>query len=113
MILKDITTVGYNVSDVEAIKTAIHNILNINRGEIPFRRNFGSKIEEHLFSPITKINSIKLKSEILRAIGNHLPYTNIDNITIIPDVDKKSYHVRINLIVENLGEILFETDLTI
>ena len=75
------------VSDEDAIKRSVKNIIFTILGEKPFEPNFGSVINQSLFDLSTNLNEIRVSDEIKQSLLNYEP--RIDNIvattTIYPD----------------------------
>ena len=75
------------VSNEDAIKRSVKNIIFTILGEKPFEPEFGSVINQSLFDLNTSLNEIRVSDEIQQSLLNYEP--RIDNIvattTIYPD----------------------------
>ena len=68
------------VSDEDAIKRSVKNIIFTILGEKPFEPEFGSVINNSLFELNTSLNEMKVSDEIKQSLLNFEP--RIDNIRI-------------------------------
>ena len=75
------------VSDEDAIKRSVKNIIFTILGEKPFEPNFGSVISDSLFELNTNLNEIRISDEIKQSLLNY--ETRIDNtevtVSVYPD----------------------------
>ena len=72
------------VSDEDAIKRSVKNIIFTILGEKPFEPNFGSVIYQSLFDLSTNLNEIRISDEIKQSLLNYEP--RIDNIVVTSSV---------------------------
>ena len=72
------------VSDEDAIKRSVKNIIFTILGEKPFLPLFGSVINESLFDLNTNLNEIRISDEIKQSLLNYEP--RIDNIEVAASV---------------------------
>ena len=72
------------VSDEDAIKRSVKNIIFTILGEKPFLPLFGSVINESLFDLNTNLNEIRISDEIKQSLLNYEP--RIDNIVVTSSV---------------------------
>ena len=72
------------VSDEDAIKRSVKNIIFTILGEKPFEPNFGSVINQSLFDLSTNLNEIRISDEIKQSLLNYEP--RIDNIVVTSSV---------------------------
>ena len=68
------------VSDEDAIKRSVKNIIFTILGEKPFEPNFGSVMNQSLFDLNTNLSEIKVSDEIKASLDNYEP--RIDNIDV-------------------------------
>ena len=59
------------VSDEDAIKRSVKNIIFTILGEKPFEPNFGSVINQSLFDLSTNLNEIRVSDEIKQSLLNY------------------------------------------
>ena len=72
------------VSDEDAIKRSVKNIIFTILGEKPFEPNFGSVISQSLFDLNTNLNEIRISDEIQQSLLNYEP--RIDNIVVTASI---------------------------
>ena len=76
------------VSNEDAIKRSVKNIIFTILGEKPFAPNFGSVISQSLFDLNTNLNEIRISDEIKQSLLNYEP--RIDNIEVTVSVYPES-----------------------
>ena len=88
------------VSNEDAIKRSVKNIIFTILGEKPFEPNFGSVISQSLFDLNTNLNEIRISDEIQQSLLNYEP--RIDNIvattTIYPDSNELNCTVQYDIV---------------
>ena len=88
------------VSNEDAIKRSVKNIIFTILGEKPFEPNFGSVISQSLFDLNTNLNEIRISDEIQQSLLNYEP--RIDNIvattTIYPDSNELNCIVQYDIV---------------
>ena len=72
------------VSDEDAIKRSVKNIIFTILGEKPFEPNFGSVINQSLFDLSTNLNEIRVSDEIKQSLLNYEP--RIDNVVVTASI---------------------------
>ena len=72
------------VSDEDAIKRSVKNIIFTILGEKPFEPNFGSVINQSLFDLNTNLSEIRVSDEIKQSLLNYEP--RIDNIVVTTSI---------------------------
>jgi phage baseplate assembly protein W len=94
--------------DIEAIKNSLRNIFTTKRGQKILNPDFGSSLDQYLFTPITQANAKAIGNQILRSISLYEPRINIDNVIVTPDIDKNLYYIAIyyNLLEIKKNEII-------
>ena len=88
------------VSDEDAIKRSVKNIIFTILGEKPFEPNFGSVINQSLFDLNTNLSEIRVSDEIKQSLLNYEP--RIDNIeatvSIYPDSNEVNCTVQYDIV---------------
>ena len=88
------------VSDEDAIKRSVKNIIFTILGEKPFDPEFGSVINDSLFELNTSLNEMKVSDEIKQSLLNFEP--RIDNIrvtvSIYPDSNELNCAVQYDIV---------------
>ena len=72
------------VSDEDAIKRSVKNIIFTILGEKPFLPLFGSVINQSLFDLNTNLNEIRISDEIKQSLLNYEP--RIDNVVVTASI---------------------------
>ena len=88
------------VSNEDAIKRSVKNIIFTILGEKPFEPEFGSVINDSLFELNTSLNEMKVSDEIKQSLLNFEP--RIDNIrvtvSIYPDSNELNCAVQYDIV---------------
>ena len=88
------------ISDEDAIKKSVKNIVFTILGEKPFQPNFGSVINDSLFELNTSLNEVRVSDEIKQSLLNYEP--RIDSVevttTIYPDSNELNCTVQYDII---------------
>jgi hypothetical protein len=94
--------------DIEAIKNSLRNIFNTKRGQKILNPEFGSSLEQYLFTPITESNAKAIGNQILKYVNEYEPRIRISNVIVNPNIDKNLYYIQIyyNLLEINKNEII-------
>lgn len=92
------------LTDVEAVKRSVRNLILTNRFERPFHPEIGSSIRDLLFEPITPLNAVLLEDRIEEVIVNFEPRVTLNQIIVQDDIDNNRYSVTISFYVNNTPE---------
>ena len=88
------------VSNEDAIKRSVKNIIFTILGEKPFEPEFGSVINDSLFELNTSLNEMKVSDEIKQSLLNFEP--RIDNVritvSIYPDSNELNCTVQYDIV---------------
>jgi len=87
------------VSDEDAIKRSVKNIIFTILGEKPFEPNFGSVISQSLFDLSTNLNEIRISDEITSSLNRFEPrITNVvTTATVYPDSNELNCTVQYDI----------------
>ena len=99
------------VSDVQAVKRSIRNLVLLNIYEKPFHPEISSGVRDMLFELMTPVTAALLARHIEDVIENYEPRARLTGVRAIPDYDRNSYSVTIEFYVVNTPTEL--VDLTI
>ena len=55
------------LTDVEAVKRSVRNLINTNHYERPFHPEIGSDVRAMLFEPMTPLTALNLQRKLLRS----------------------------------------------
>jgi phage baseplate assembly protein W len=89
------------LTNSEAVKRSVRNLILTQRGERFFQPNIGSNIQNILFEPISDYTSDVLKELIIETIKNHEPRAISTDVIIRADEAKNSYNVSIFFYIIN------------
>ena len=87
------------VSDEDAIKRSVKNIVFTILGEKPFDPNFGSVISDSLFELDTSLNQIRISDEITQSLLSYEPRISNVEVTasIYPDSNELNCTVQYDI----------------
>ena len=89
------------VTDIQAVKRSLRNLVNLNTFEKPFHPEIAGGIREMLFEPMTPITAVVLTKKIEDVINNFEPRVRLVSVRAIPDMDRNIYNVSIEFYVVN------------
>ena len=92
------------LTDIEAVKRAVRNLVLTNQFERPFHPEIGSSVRALLFENVTPLNAILLEDRIREVIINFEDRAEITSVRVIDDADRNGYRVIINFQVLNSVE---------
>ena len=94
---KDIT----KITDIDAVKRSIRNLVLTNHYEKPFHPEIGSGVRDMLFEPMSLLTAHVLTRKIEDVIENFEPRAKIISVSAQPNLDRNEYRVTINFFVLN------------
>ena len=89
------------VTDIQAVKRSLRNLVNLNTFEKPFHPEIAGGIREMLFEPMTPITAVVLTRKVEDVINNFEPRVRLVSVRAIPDMDRNIYNVSIEFYVVN------------
>ena len=89
------------VTDVEAIKRSVRNLILHNTFEKPFHPEIGGNVRGLLFENMTPMTSNVIARKIQDTIENHEPRARLVGVQAIPDVDLNGYQVSVYFYIVN------------
>jgi len=89
------------VTDIQAVKRSVRNLVLLNHYEKPFHPEIGSGIREMLFELMTPVTAIVLTRKIEDVIKNFEPRARLVGVSAFPDLDRNAYEVKIEFYVVN------------
>ena len=98
------------VTDVQAVKRSIRNLVLLNTYEKPFHPEISSG-RDMLFELMSPVTAVVLARQIENVIENFEPRARLTNVRTIPNYDRNSYAVTIEFYIVNTPTEL--VDLTI
>ena len=97
-------TVGSDVNkitDIQAVKRSIRNLVLLNAFEKPFHPEISSGVRNMLFENISPVIAAVLARKIEDVINNFEPRARLVGVRAIPDFDRNIYNVSIEFYVVN------------
>ena len=92
------------LTDIEAVKRAVRNLVLTNQFERPFHPEIGTSIRDLLFETITPLNAVLLEDRIREVIVNFEPRADLTGIQVFDEIDNNQYRVIINFTVLGSSE---------
>lgn len=89
------------LSDAEAVKRAIRNLLLTDRYEVPYDPLYGSGIRKKLFENFNNFTAHSLKKDIETTIRNYDRRVKIEKISIAADEDNHGIDILIRFQILN------------
>ena len=99
------------VTDIQAVKRSVRNLVLTNHYEKPFHPEIGSGVRDILFEPMTPITANILARKIEDVIENFEPRAKLIGVRAQPNLDRNEYEVTIEFYVVNTPTEL--VDLTV
>ena len=83
------------LTDVEAVKRSVRNLINTNHYERPFHPEIGSDVRAMLFEPMTPLNALNLQRKVAEVLNNFEPRIDLQQVLANPNIDRNSYELKI------------------
>ena len=99
------------VTDIQAVKRSVRNLVLLNHYEKPFHPEIGSGIRGLLFEDMSYISAFVLAKKIEDVIENFEPRVKLISVRADPNLDRNEYEVTIEFFVVNTPTEL--VDLTV
>ena len=99
------------VTDVEAVKRSIRNLVQLNVYDKPFHPEVSGGVREMLFENMTPLISTIIARQIEDVIENFEPRARLVSVRALPDFDRNAYEVQVAFYVVNTPTEL--VDLTV
>ena len=90
------------LTDVEAVKRSVRNLINTNHFERPFHPEIGGNVRALLFENITPLTALNLQRKIEEVLNNFEPRAKITQIIADPDMDRNGYRLEIRFYVKGI-----------
>ena len=89
------------VTDIQAVKRSIRNLVLLNAYEKPFHPEIAGGVREMLFELMTPITAQIIAKQIENVINNFEPRARLGGVRVHPDLDRNLYEVTIEFYVVN------------
>ena len=99
------------ITDVQAVKRSIRNLVLLNVYEKPFHPEIAGGVREMLFENMTPVTAIIVARKIEDVIKNFEPRARLISVSARPDLDRNEYECTISFYVVNAPTEL--VDLTV
>ena len=96
------------VTDVEAVKRSVRNLVLLNSYEKPFHPEIAGDVRALLFENMTPLTSAVIARKIQDVIENFEPRARLTGVNVVPDFDKNAYDVTVYFYVVNAPTELVE-----
>ena len=109
---KKATTKDINkVSDIQAVKRSIRNLVQLNHYEKPFHPEIAGGVREMLFENMTPITAVIIGKKVQDVIENYEPRAQVVGVKSTPDLDRNSYEITIEFYEKNAPTELVDLSL--
>ena len=92
-----------NFTTKDQIKSNIINFFLTNKGERPFRPNFGANLRKDIFQASNESDYDLLKEKISFEMKQNFPNINLDGINVIGSEDLNTIRVTISYSIKSFG----------
>ena len=92
------------LTDVEAVKRSVRNLINTNHYEKPFHPEIGSNLRAMLFENIIPQMTHIISKNIELLLRNFEPRCRLVQVNAQPDLDRNGYRAQISFYVINHPE---------
>ena len=99
------------VTDIQAVKRSVRNLVLLNHYEKPFHPEIGSGVRDMLFENMTPITAFIIAKQVEDVIENYEPRAKLIGVRALPNLDRNEYEVSIEFYVVNTPTEL--VDLTV
>ena len=89
------------VTDVQAVKRSIRNLVQLNAYEKPFHPEISGGVRELLFENMSPIVAVVIARKIEDVITNFEPRARLVSVRSIPDLDRNAYEVSVEFYIVN------------
>ena len=89
------------ITDVEAVKRSIRNLVQLNVYDKPFHPEVSGGVREMLFENMTPVVSTIIARQIEDVIENFEPRARLVSVRALPDFDRNAYEVQVAFYVVN------------
>jgi len=89
------------VTDIQAVKRSIRNLVLLNPYEKPFHPEISGGIRGMLFELMTPITATIIAKKVEEVINNFEPRVRLVAVRATPDLDRNSYEMSIEFYVVN------------
>lgn len=92
------------VLNESAIQKSIQTIFGTRKKTRPFRRSFGTILDDLLFDPVDDITAMKIRRELIDAIRIWETRIVMDEAVVIPNYENQEYYVSLTYHIPQLQD---------
>ena len=96
------------VTDIEAVKRSVRNLVLLNSYEKPFHPEIAGDVRGLLFELMTPLTSAVIARKVQDVIENFEPRARLTGVQSIPNFDRNAYEVTVYFYVVNAPTELVE-----
>jgi len=89
------------VTDAQAVKRSIRNLVQLNTYEKPFHPEIAGGVREMLFEPMSPLVAVVIARKIEDVITNFEPRARLVSVRAFPDLDRNAYEVSVEFYIVN------------
>ena len=89
------------ITDIEAVKRSVRNLISTNHYEKPFHPEIGSNLRAMLFELMSPQMNHVISKQIENLINNYEPRCRLVQVFTQPMIDRNGYSVQISFYVVN------------
>ena len=89
------------ITDIEAVKRSVRNLVLTNFYEKPFHPEIGSGVRDMLFENMSPITAVVLARKVEDVIENFEPRARLVGVRALPNLDRNEYELTIEFFVVN------------
>ena len=89
------------LTDIEAVKRSVRNLINTSFYERPFHPEIGSDVRSILFEPVSPPVANVLQRNIEDVVRNFEPRAELISVDVVPNIDANAYAANIKFYVVN------------
>ena len=94
-----------SLTNIEAVKRSVRNLINTNFYERPFHPEIGSNVRSVLFEPVSPIVASVLERHVRDVVENFEPRADLIDVQVSDNADANEYRVQIKFYVVNSSDI--------
>ena len=98
------------VTDIEAVKRSVRNLILLNTFEKPFHPEISGDVRGMLFENMTPLVSAVIARKIQDVIENFEPRARLTGVNAIPNFERNAYEVTVYFYVVNAPTELVQLD---
>ena len=87
------------LTDIEAVKRSVRNLINTSFYERPFHPEIGSDVRSILFEPVSPPVANVLQRNIEDVVRNFEPRAELISVDVVPNIDANAYAATIKFYV--------------